>query len=531
MKRSETSLRGGVTFVASLWCRSLKEYESLLSVGTMPRFAGWLLICFLSVAVSLLVNLSVSMRVPVFTLPVWTAVAFIVLAKGVRLFDCNCFQGECQTNPATLSFRFAFLVFVLYAVLLYVNGYSVSSDVEGQWIQAQQGKFYDWHPVLHSLFFWLVQTVWDNKIFACIVQIALFSLSVAWLESTLRKYATLGWIRMLVVALAGFSPIMLSLGMRTLMKDALFAVAVVSLMTAVLRIFWSEGQWLEAWPHKILFAFLVLCASFLRHNGIFMTIPLLLLLCFMKKKEARMNYLLTFFLSLAFSLGYFCGRNALIRLGVVGNSEGQKYVEAIGVPIAIIGDVMTCAPDSLDADTRRFCERLCPLEVWKMHYRGDGNSIKRYLDFEYLRREVPPRDFFKYLCRIVKSSPKDAYKAVKRITSIAWNPFPLEKFWRTPPAGNILRTSDFFGVCDLILHPPLGWVLGAPGFAMLMLLISGVVSLLKFGVARAAPHVALCAYIVGTGALMYDNGISDFRFFWAVELAYPIVLLSSFKRG
>ena len=531
MKGNEKHSRGILSLV---WQSAIKDYDGILTTSAVPRSLGWFLICSLSIVVALLVNLSVSMRIPIFTFPLWCLVTFIVLSKAIKVFYLDCCLGAPSKDQPQFSWRFVSILFIMYVMLLCINGYSASTDVEGQWAQAQQGKFTDWHPFFHSMFFWMIQQVWDSKVFACIIQIMLFVLVVGWIEVTLRRYAILRWIRILIIILVAFSPVMLSIGMRTLTKDSLFAIAVVSLMAALFQIAWSEGRWLESWWHKFLFSFLILCVSYLRHNGIFITIPILLLFFFMVFTTNRVkvgHYIVTWLLSVALFLGYFCGRNLLIEKGVIGNNAGQKYVEAIGVPIAIIGEVMISNPDSLDQETRRFCERLCPLRDWKMYFRGDGNSIKPYLDFDYLQREVPPCEFARHLWHIVKASPKDAYKAAKHITSIAWDPFPLAKFWRTPSKGNILRTSDCFAVCDLVLHPPVGWMFGAPGFALLLLMISGVVSWLKFGVGRAMPHLALIAYLLGTGLLMYDSGISDFRFYWAIELAYPIVILGSCQKN
>ena len=98
----------------------------------------------------------------------------------------------------------------------------------------------NWHPVFHTLLIWLVTRVWDSYPFAVCMQIAAFSVAMAYLTSTLRRRGVPAWL-----ALTAHTLVCASLPVRnTLMflgKDSAMTTAVLVLTAQTINLLHTRG--------------------------------------------------------------------------------------------------------------------------------------------------------------------------------------------------------------------------------------------------------------------------------------------------
>ena len=504
-----------------------RTFIALSKASPLPRWIVWTVLAALSCLLPAIVNLSTS-SVPFRLLyALLVPAAYVLLARFCArlpaLEGFLCPDAEGGKRPVRFNFRFALAVFAVHLAIVPLFGFVLNFDQAGQWKQAITGQYDDWHPVLHTYMFHLVSRICEDPRAVWFVQIVLLALLCGWADATLRKTALrTGAVRALT-GLIAFSPVTLY-AFKSIGKDVAFALAVLGLFLALINIGISRGAWLRPWRNKVLFALTVLGATFFRHNGVFLTAPLAVLFPALIGRRNWRPALTGLLLALAACFGYFGLRAHLISSGRIRNHGSQKYVEAIGVPLAMIGDAFVAEPCELSKESIAFCSRLAPLETWRSYYRGFGNDIKSRLDFDYLVREVPPSEFARSVLRIAEEDPARTTAALVRVTGIGWNPF------REPVPGKLTdqidgrHSSDLLALNNLLVHPPLGWVLATPGFAFCSLLIVALLQFLRQGFACLVPAVPLMAYLIGTSLLMFDSGAGDFRFFWAVEMTYPLAL-------
>lgn len=503
-------------------------YSLLASESRFPRAIVWCVVVGFSLLFPMIINLSTSTLPFVFTYLVVSLTWYVAQAYLVeRLPRLSSILYPTTSSPvygSSFNLRFMGVVLAVHFLVILWCGFSLGVDPSWQWKQALSGDYNDWHPILHTFMFYIASRIWANPFSVWVMQILVFAILCGWMDVTMKRMGLRASARRLLCCFVAFSPVSLC-ALRSVTKDVAFAQAVLGLVLALCNIGCTGGGWLRPWRNKLLLSFLMLGTTYFRHNGLLVSVPIAIVFISMVRRRNFVTVLLSFGMVVIVCGGYWELRLHLISKGVVRNPEGQKYVEAIGLPLAIIGDAFVADPNALTKESREFCEKIAPVETWKMYYRGFANGIKGRLNLKYLEECVPPQDFVMSVLRIMKEDPKHAFKAIIRVTGIGWNPFVEHVPGKLDAGKNPLRTTDFNALYNLLVHPPLGWVLATPGFAFCCMLLIGGICSCKNGVSSLVPCIGLLIYSFGTALLMYDDGRSDFRFFYAVELAYPIALV------
>lgn len=136
------------------------------------------------------------------------------------------------------------------------------------------GKYNDHHPVLQTLFAFALPLKLTGKVEAIVIfQIIEFSGILSYLSYTLLEYGNKR------VAIFSILYILLNpMGVRILLhpwKDVSFAGAATLLMVFGLRIYLTNGKWLERKGRILLIMFPLIGTTFFRHNGVLFTLPFL----------------------------------------------------------------------------------------------------------------------------------------------------------------------------------------------------------------------------------------------------------------
>jgi hypothetical protein len=109
-------------------------------------------------------------------------------------------------------------------------------DTFDQWRQMEAFTFNDWHPVFHSLFFWLTTRLWHSPAAIAVAQIIMFSAVVSWILTLFISRGMHFIIALLICVLIAFSPLHASMSIY-LVKDVPFAISFLFLNGVLFSIF------------------------------------------------------------------------------------------------------------------------------------------------------------------------------------------------------------------------------------------------------------------------------------------------------
>lgn len=269
---------------------------------------------------------------------------------------------------ALVFFAVPFVCFIAKYLIFYPGGFT--TDSFAQYEQALTGQYNNWHPVIHTLLFFklplLLTGGWIGGIH--LFQILLFSLTLCCAFSTLRRIAG-NRFTLVSLAFVLLNPETTNIALFPL-KDAAFGMGAVLLITFMLKIVFSSGEWLRRPLHMAAFAAVLALTALVRHNAVLFAAPLVLALFFtVPWKRAAAVVLCAAVLVL--------GVNVPLYRTLKVEAPGERSVEMLGLPLTVISACAKYAPETLDGETAEFVSRLAPREVWEDHEtRGNFNAVK-----------------------------------------------------------------------------------------------------------------------------------------------------------
>lgn len=417
---------------------------------------------------------------------------------------------------------------LLYFIAYYPGG--VSSDTLMQWEDAHLFRFYDWHPVLHTLMIWLLTRICDHPAFLLLVQIAAYASAVGYATAVLARWRFPKAVCALVAAFLSLNPALCNI-MTFIWKDCAFAISALFLGVQLLEIHLSGGAWLDKKRHLFSLALTLALTSILRHNGMAMTLPAAVWLLFCFPARAKR--------ALAALLGA-----ALLFAGVKGPLYGALHAtapesslgEVFGVPMAVLSHIYAEAPESLDAQTTAFLARFAPQETFReLDACGDWNEIKWYVNSPDLSDMTLPQIAAMAL-RAAQKEPQLAIEALAGLWSLPFLPF-RDAYWRISPytSQEFVFTFRFEpggfaplqrvlgGLCRLFATPALSFLGWCPGFALLLVMAACVLLGRGRPLSALLLPAALIAYDLATALVL--SSPTDFRFFLTTPMLAPLCLL------
>ena len=300
-------------------------------------------------------------------------------------------------------------VFMVYFIGCFPGGFS--DDSFSQYIQAVDGQYNDWHPVLHTLLaFKLPLTLTGGWIGSVVLMQSLcFCGVIGYTCQVIRKHfgilpaaITMGWILL--------NPLVMLTSMHP-WKDVGFAICALLLVTYCLQTVVTKGAWLRKPVNMGCFAVVAVMASIFRHNGILFTIPVIVAMALCLSWKRALVLCMSILLLLVTVKGPV--------YSLIGVEDPQRrQVETLGLPMAVIGAVASESPELLDDETRTFVEQIAPREVWETEYEfGNFNSIK-YADEANIDviEEYGSGKIISMMLRCIKVSPKTAFRSILELT-------------------------------------------------------------------------------------------------------------------
>lgn len=300
---------------------------------------------------------------------------------------------------------------------------SFQGDCLEQLRQALADEYIDWHPAWHTLLFYKLPLtltssgLWSMTLF----QMIYCSLAVGYMCMILYRYAgmlymVIAWVYM---ALNPYSGQM----MLYPWKDSAFAIAALIGITMaadiIMRPYIKPGDTTACTGiHRYIILGIVLAnASIFRHNAIMLTAPLILAVL-IHTGWRRWLVLVLAFLTTIF----------IIKVPVYNAMNVQRVnqpvIQAVGLPLTMIGNVAAEDPDALDEELSGFVYSIAPREVWETGYTlGNFGVMKYYYDIDETPiEEAGTARVFGLGLKCLRCSPGCALKAFFALTDIVYGP-------------------------------------------------------------------------------------------------------------
>lgn len=314
-------------------------------------------------------------------------------------------------------------------------------------------------------------------------------------------------------------------------KDTAFSIALLFLAVFSINIVLSKGEWLGKKRNLIYLSLGIIFVSMLRHNGLLITIPLMVLLLLLySKKRLRVLIAGAGCIVLIF----------LIRVPLYGALNvampEQTYMESVGLPMTIMGDVKTQNPNALDEETNDFLGEIASDEEWNSIYQlHNYNLIKWAKNANEIVKNTDPGDLVRMTLNTIQNDPRNSFLAFVGLTDMVWRTDTAdEEIWvwiadddiekeiqemtaqdDFPPVftNNIRPAAESVAnTINLALeHPAARYLAGCLGLYLLLFLFFGMFSILFRRKMNALILILpIMAYNIITMLLLSGN---DFRLF------------------
>lgn len=471
----------------------------------------------------------------IFSICLTAALFFIIprLHRQVSKIELDC-QADYNNKTAIITFILFFLLSfsILFLWLLGCFPGSFSPDSINQIAQATNGKYNNWHPVLHTLIFFSLPLKITGTISAIILlQIVYFSLFIAFLALSLRRHINL-CRTFLVIAAILLSPFTLNI-ITFPWKDVAFAITAAMCMIFSANIYFSNGLWIEKKRHLILFSVMLALSTIFRHNGLLFTLPLVASLCFFTPKKKWITLaLLSILILFTIKIPLYSNLNI--------SAAGDRVTETCGFPLSIITYVAKECPQCLDTQTAAFIEKMTEKDpLWKNFHDVSGfNSIKWKSVNTKVIEEYGRLKIISMAIKCFINSPMQSIKAVAGLTSYVYSVNSeqlINKYIQPNPFGITYNRLLFVEKAEqnyetFFYDSKIGSLFSCVG-TTLIIMLSFAVFKTNLKNKMHIRRLLLCSpiYIYVFGTMLFLSG-NEIRFFFVVQLIWPPILLILLKK-
>ena len=487
-----------------------------------------ILIIFLSFYFSLATCFYVRKGFPVFSMLVMFIIAFVILnlvypkIVNIKLKKTN---QKFEKKELLIYGVIIFGILLFTFLAMYPLPEFLNVDTVTQWEQVQSGVYENWHPVIHTLIFFKLPSLFWNNIVACaIFQLIFIGSILLYFCYFLRKYFLdkKGTIISLLIIILNPSFIKMSL---TLLKDAPFSWLVFLGTLFFIELVLTKGKWIDKTSHKVSLIILSLGIMLIRHNGLANILVMFFFLALVFKDKRRF-YIITCISLVAFR--FILYGPVYDKLGIVysKNIEGiSSKAEMLGVPCNQIA-YLYHKNIKFDKEDQRVLDELAPKGIWeKYYYPSSFNPMKYNYDLLYPYSFVwMDKNFDKIIKMCLKYSvryPKYYVKSYLNVTSPIWkitNGIQYKNTWNTKGYDSSLlnRFRKYYNsYSDILSSSPLKYLFCDIGVGLFIIIFSltiviykrkkDIVSYLPFTIVLSNTFVIMLLITAASIRLVYSQ--------------------------
>ncbi len=315
-----------------------------------------------------------------------------------------------------LCFVCTFGILERYYYAFFPGSYSPDSNL--QLYQAVSGNYSDWHPFIHTfLFFTIPIKLFQSIEMIVFLQIMYFSVALAYLIMTLRKYGCPRKLCVFSLCLVLFSPITGNILMYP-WKDCGMAIFAMVTMAHYINVLLSKGEWLRRKRNIVVCSLFFALTTLVRHNAILFTLPMLAALAVIGWRAYKRQVMS---MILIFAALLFLVKVPMYHLYKV-EKPGERTVETMGMCMVMMGNVLENCPEKLDSEVKSFLYQVSPKEVWEQNYvTGDFNNVKWSSETDTaVIEEAGAQKLLKYTFQTFRASGIYSLQAFLKLTGMVW---------------------------------------------------------------------------------------------------------------
>ena len=288
-----------------------------------------------------------------------------------------------------------------------------SWDPQDQLKQAVEGVYNDWHPVWHTLlFFKLPLLLTGEKTSIIVFQSIFFCLSISFMTVTAYELAggrsaVLCWAFVMLNPYAGYL-------LLHPYKDVAFASTSLLAVCLAVRLWCAKpDQPVSRWI-LVLLGLLLANATLFRHNGILLTLVLLLALLFILGRKR------CFLVAAVFVLFVIMVKGPVYHALDV-KKPGLRVVETTGLPMTVIGNVVTKNPEAMDEELRDFAYSILTPEEWTSYYQtGNFNYAKWKCSRLWVIDAAGAGKVLRLMFKCFRLAPREAVQGLLSLTELVY---------------------------------------------------------------------------------------------------------------
>lgn len=419
------------------------------------------------------------------------------------------------------------MISICFYWLVYFPGL-MSADSINQWGQFTSFNFNNNHPVIHTLFNWLVTRIWLSPAMVVLFQVvflwAALGLGMATLERIGVKKKYILSASIITALLPSNAMIPISLWKDVPYSTALLFLTIFLIWTSFNIISLSRFKW------QCCFSVILVLVGTLRHNGILPMIGVILVFVWLYRKEFKIAR--NIIIMVAF--GMFLVTYPLNAILDVKPTEDWFKISANVHQLA----AAISADFPFTEDEKRVLNNIYPLEEWKSHYNPYSSDPLIYhsnIDKEQL--QLHTGDILKIWLHVLRQDPRILIEHQFKLTSIIWEIVqPIDSFTYTTQRGidpNNLglesseNTQSYREIVNKFLEltedRQYNWLLWRGGIQLYIIILGMIVFLFK---KKSVLFLSTLPALLNTAGLMLTTPAQHLRYVYSNILIAPIILLS-----
>ena len=428
-----------------------------------------------------------------------------------------------------LYFLIPFIILLITYIGFYPGGFW--TDNLYQYEQAVTGNYNDWHPAIQTLLSYTLPLFLTNGWIGSIVLFQIIEISLAlWYSLCAIEKISNRRVAIIAMLVTTLNPNVISLSMYAF-KDVTFAICTLLLMTFLLKIISSKGQWIKKPLNIIVLSLIVAVTTLIRLNGILFTIPFVIAVVLNSNKKC---FLIILALIITFTAIVKGPIYSVLKVGPIPN----RQMEVVGLPMSILGEFVSKNPKLLSKETLKFAYAIAQKEIWENDYLYGFQSIKfrTETDLELLQT-VDKKIFFDILVECFVKSPIEFFRAFAFSTYTTYSIFNCTHLIFPPSTDandfGIMKESTnliqelYSGYTEVMnsFFPHIFIYTGAWIYLLLIAVLSKYKLNSKDDWKRIIIIFPLCCYNFGTMFLLTGT-LDTMRYFIYTFFIAPIMLLT-----
>lgn len=244
-----------------------------------------------------------------------------------------------------------------------------------------------------------------------LAQMLLFTAILAWMLLTLDRLGVPRAVRAALAVVLGLFPLTANYSFA-LVKDAPFAAFVLALAAVLLTVHATRGQALRSRGFAALFVATLVCFAVTRNNALPVVVVVVVAVVLVASCARRRAVL----------LGIGAMLLALVPQQLVSALAGpQQFVEAVGVPLQMVGSTLVSDPACIPANDAAYFEQVMPAAQWRRTFTPlSVDRVKGSPDFDRDYLQATKQQFLAHVASTFRACPAPMLRGYLVHTQPLW---------------------------------------------------------------------------------------------------------------